>query len=206
MSEVAVQTMSEHDARRLTERIRIAAVNFADSRDKLVTLVQEAKDGSAHLALGYESWTGYLEDVLGDEPMRVARDVRPELVELLSAHGMPNTVIAKTLGVTDMTVHRDLEKRSTNVEREPRTVTRTDGQVLTIQPRPEPAEPIKPRAEPVAAQFTAAIVDLNKIMSRLRRISESQNFTKNKSQIATLHGSDLARTIGELETLAESLN
>lgn len=204
--------MSEREATQLTEKIRITAHNYADARQKLTEYVAEAKAGSAHLALLYKSWTAYLSDVLGEEPMRLARGERQEMVQMLSAEGMSTRAIAPIVGATKSQVARDLGSAPNGTD-EPRTVESMDGITRTFQPRPEqnvwiePAsEPARPRAEPVTTQFTAAIVELNKIMSRLHRISENPNFTKNKNQIATLHGSDLARTISELETLAESLN
>lgn len=66
-------------------------------------------------------------------------------------------------------------------------------------------EPQVPRAEAITSQFTSAIADLNRVMARFRRISDDKNFARNKEQIASLHASDLYRTISELETLADSL-
>src|SRR5699024_1751755 len=71
--------MSESDARRLTEKIRITAHTYAEAREKLIGYVEEAKQGSAHLALGYASWTAYLSEVLGEEPMRLAADEKREV-------------------------------------------------------------------------------------------------------------------------------
>lgn len=101
-------TMDADAARRLTERIRLTAQTFAESRDRLMELVGEAKAGNAHLALGYDSWTAYLADVLGEEPLRLARDDRRELVGALSAEGMSTRAIAPIVGVNHSTVVRDL--------------------------------------------------------------------------------------------------
>lgn len=219
--------MSEREATQLTEKIRITAHNYADARQKLTEYVATAKAGSAHIALDYASWTAYLSEVLGEEPMRLARGERQEMVSLLSAEGMSTRAIAPIVGSTHATVQQDIKAAGRNLPPEPDesvdtetgeiieppATTGLDGKqyprpVVRNDPKPEQEtpEPPKPRAEPVATQFTAAIVELNRIMSRLNRISENPNFTKNKNQIATLHGSDLARTISELETLAESLN
>src|SRR5699024_7578379 len=73
-------------------------------------------------------------------------------------------------------------------------------------PRPEPKEPQKPRAEAITNQFSSAIVDLNRVLDRFHRISTNENFQKNKDQIETLHGNDLARAISELQDLANQLN
>ena len=92
------------------------------------------------------------------------------------------------------------------------------------QPRPEPApapgfnpgdldeintpaeEPPKPRRTPITDQFTSAVVDLNRVLDKFHRIKNDKNFPANKNQIATLHGSDLARAISELQDLADYIN
>lgn len=105
-----VEPMTADDARRLTERIRIAATNYTEAKAKVLALVDEAKAGSAHIALGYKSWTAYLSDVLSDEPLRLAREEgRPEFAARLAGEGMSNAAIGEVLGVHRITVGRDLE-------------------------------------------------------------------------------------------------
>lgn len=81
--------------------------------------------------------------------------------------------------------------------------------VGTIRPADLPAlkqdEPA-PRAEPITNRFTSAVADLNKLLDRFHRIQNDPNFRANKNQVATLHGSDLARAISEIQTLADNLN
>lgn len=89
-------------------------------------------------------------------------------------------------------------------------------------PRPEPApapgfnpgdleelntttEPTKPRPEAITSQFTSAIVDLNRVLSKIDRIKNDRNFTRNKEKIAALHRHDLNRAISELQDLADNL-
>lgn len=102
------QVMTEREASQLTEKIRITAHNYADARQKLAQYVAQAKAGNAHLALGYASWTAYLSEVLGEEPMRLARGERQEMVQMLSAEGMSSRAIAPIVGTTDRTVRHDL--------------------------------------------------------------------------------------------------
>lgn len=220
--------MGAGEARRITERIRVTAVTFAESRQRLIDLVQVAKDGQAHVALGYASWTGYLSEVLGEEPMRLTRDDRKEMVQLLAAEGMSTRAIAPIVGVSNKTVHQDLasevlpkvtpepptiatadrvivaEQRHVNIDSgeitEPPTITGMDGKQYTRPTKPAP------RAEALPSQFSSAIVELNRVMTRLHKLQENNRFTANKNQIATLHGSDLARAISELQTLADALN
>lgn len=113
-------TMSEHDARRITERIRLTAFTARESLEKLQALVAEAQEGQAHLALGYASWTAYLADVLGDEPLRLPRDQRQQLVGYLAGEGMSTRAIAPIVGADQATVVRDLRRGDANASPAPR--------------------------------------------------------------------------------------
>ena len=103
-----IEPMDADAARRLTERIRIAATNYTEAKAKVLALVDEAKAGAAHIALGYKSWTAYLSDVLSDEPLRLARDDRRELVTRLADEGMSTRAIAPIVGADHVTVSRDI--------------------------------------------------------------------------------------------------
>ena len=116
---VAIQQMTEREAHKLTERIRVTAVNYRESRTKLMELVQDAKDGNAHGVLKYASWTAYLAEVLGEEPMRLARDERQDMVRALSAEGMSTRAIAPIVGANHNTVARDLAGVSNETPTEP---------------------------------------------------------------------------------------
>lgn len=95
-------------ARRITERIRYSAIGVRDGLEKLQTLMAEAQEGNAHELLGYASWTAYISEVMGEEPLRLARDERRDLVAWLSGQGMSTRAIAPIVGVSKDTVHRDI--------------------------------------------------------------------------------------------------
>lgn len=103
------QILSPSEAQRLTQRIKLTASSIRDSMFKLKNLVEEAKASNAWQVLGFRSWTEYLADTLGSEPMRLGRDERQELVEYLSGEGMSTRAIAPIVGVAHKTVARDLE-------------------------------------------------------------------------------------------------
>lgn len=215
--------MSEDAARRITERIRIVAVTFAESWQKLIDLVQEAKEGHAHIALGYASWPAYLSEVLGEEPMRLARDERRVMVQLLAAEGMSTRAIAPIVGArSHMTVSNDLKALGVQ-ECTPAPVAGLDGKTYTRKPSaPTPDEPIEfpvinaqpyqhiekagHRADPITKQYTSAIVQLNEALETLQRLHRNDRFKANKNQIASTHGNDLARTISELSDLLADIN
>lgn len=69
-----------------------------------------------------------------------------------------------------------------------------------------PTAPQKPRAEAITSQFSSAITELNRAMSRLHRMTKDNNYPNNKAKIAELHRSDISRTISELQEIADSFN
>src|SRR5690625_1200770 len=187
MTEISTYVMPEYEARRLTERIRITAHTYAEARDKLIGYVEEAREGSAHLALGYTSWTAYLAEVLGEEPMRLARDERREVVKLLSDEGMSTRAIAPIVGVTRQRVsqlrnevanHLPPESGSTLATRdgviiaEQNHVDARTGEILNTKPitgidgktynRPAPTTPRTPPRRALTDQFFDAVYDMTK--------------------------------------------
>lgn len=100
------------EARRLTERIRLVAHTVAENMEKLQRLVTEAKNGNVHVQLGYASWTAYLADVLGEAPMRLAREPRQEMSRMLTDEGMSTRAAAKVLGVSKSLVATDIQVSS----------------------------------------------------------------------------------------------
>lgn len=178
--------MDPTEARRLTERIRLTATTFADSRERLIELVGQAKAGNAHLALGYGSWTDYLADVLGDEPLRLARDERRELVAALSAEGMSTRAIAPIVGAAPKTIARDLESRVSDDTPAPTprpAITGRDGKSYT-PPAPKPPAnvnadtgEIAPAPTPRAAEDKPGpLVIASDILARLTALSSRIEF------------------------------
>ena len=103
-----VPVLDRDAAERLDGRIRrmVNAVN--EHLSKLQELVDEAKRGDIHVALGYPSWTAYLADVFTVQ-VRFDREQRRELVAYLSGEGMSQRAIADVVGVGVGTVNRDLD-------------------------------------------------------------------------------------------------
>jgi predicted transcriptional regulator len=97
-----------HDAQRRVKRIRELSASITENVQTLIQLVHVAKASNDHEILGYASWTAYLVDVFGDEPLSLTRDVRRELVAELSAQGMSTRAIAPIVGVTRQMVSHDL--------------------------------------------------------------------------------------------------
>lgn len=121
--------ISRDDAERLTERIRDVATSTRSQIDELAALVDEARGGEAHAALGYPSWTAYLVDALGGT-LALDRGSTRDVVALLAGEGMSSRAIAPIVGVSHMTVQRI--SRGTDVP--PAPVTGLDGKTYTPPP------------------------------------------------------------------------
>jgi transposase-like protein len=132
-----VVLLSAAEAQRLTQRIKLTASGVRDGLFKLRNLVDEAKNSNAWQVLGFASWTAYLADTLADEPMRLGREERQELVGYLSGEGLSTRAIAPIVGVDKDTVRRDVIRGGVNT---PPAST----------PTPERHVPVAPRAEEVA--------------------------------------------------------
>lgn len=103
-----VETLDEHAARRLTDRIRLLAETMAETLDKMAALIDEARTGSAWLALGYRSWTDYVSSEFSGVLPRLNREPRQEFVRELAARGMSTRAIAPVVGVHHDTVATDI--------------------------------------------------------------------------------------------------
>lgn len=107
---VSLTLLSPGEAQRLTQRIKLTASTIRDNLFKLRNLVEEAKNSNAWQVLGFQSWTAYLADTLADEPMRLGREERQELVGYLSGEGLSTRAIAPIVGVDNKTVHNDIKR------------------------------------------------------------------------------------------------
>lgn len=96
---VEVLALTTDEARRLTERIRVALDRIATSWADLAERIGEAYERRADLALGYDSWESYAAAELRPSE-GIAAEVRRELVGLLSARGMSPRSIAPVIDVT----------------------------------------------------------------------------------------------------------
>jgi len=101
--------LDEPAARRLTLNIRLRLDAIASGIEEILPLIEQARDGGAHLALGFKSWTAYVEHEFGGQITRLGRADRRPLVELLAGTGMPTRAIAAVVGASQTTVVRDLE-------------------------------------------------------------------------------------------------
>ncbi|MCU1695737.1 MAG: hypothetical protein JWR34_1800 [Mycobacterium sp.] len=108
-----VVSLDKPDAERLDERIRLLVGSINDNLTDLYDLVEQAKQGHLHTALGYPSWTAYVADVF-TMGVRLDREQRRELSVFLSGEGMSQRKIGAVVGVDQKTVCNDLHAGEEN--------------------------------------------------------------------------------------------
>ncbi|MBK0419993.1 hypothetical protein JD276_13225 [Leucobacter sp. CSA1] len=114
-----VSYLDREAAQRRAERIRFHATNANEAMQSLQKLVHQARELEDHVTLGYVSWTAYIRDLFGDEPLRLARDVRRELVAELAEAGMSTRAIAPIVGAARNTIMNDLRQVAQSEPPEP---------------------------------------------------------------------------------------
>ncbi|WP_172121453.1 hypothetical protein [Actinomyces faecalis] len=211
MSEQAVTvSMSHAEAERLTERLRIAVVNYADARQKVQDLIERAQAGRAWEVLGFQSWTAYVSEVLGEQPMRLPRGERREMVAMLSATGMSTRAIAPVVGANQATVSRDLVAGDANASPErgtaPPAVAETPTPVQGMDGKTY-ARPVRaPKAPNYPGEYRDAVISLNNAVRRLLHIHEDKRMARNAQKVATVNRSDLLRAIDALQRAVADLD
>jgi hypothetical protein len=205
-------------ARRITEHLRIQASNFAQARDRIIDLLHEAREGGAAQLLGYESWTAYVSDVFGEQPLRLEKDLRREFVKELSGEGMSTRAIAPIVGASQKTVSRDISTES-NDSVEPVPVSSDDFEVAapdyeeptTLSPIlsvehhdiTEPVDPVTGEIEDEPEEQTRSITGLN---GKRYTVPERQPTKPHRNPLPeqfTHRVVELNRVVSSLSRLAE---
>lgn len=99
MNEPAVKQLSADEARTLTDEIR---EDFSAWWQKILT----AWEGSAHLALGYDSWQIYCATEFDTEHVKLPPAERTQVVALMREAGMSTREIAAGTGLSKSGVNR----------------------------------------------------------------------------------------------------
>ncbi len=188
---VVADELDEAEARRLTMHIKLRLDTIAANVEQVVPLIEEARARSAHLALGFASWTAYVEQEFAGSLGRLQAAERRPIVEMLADTGMPTRAIAPIVGVSHMTVARDLERRSPVRDvTAARAVVGRDGKNYTIDP---PLRPTKRRRRPLPDQYDDAVYDLVKVVERLQRLHADDRFPTNREGLRAAHLADVDR-------------
>lgn len=105
---VAAGTDNAGDARRRADRIRLLLNTITEQLDKVVRLIEQAREEGDHLALGYPSWTTYVATEFGELLTGLSRPNRRLAVGALDDLGMSTRAIASVVGTSPQTVSNDL--------------------------------------------------------------------------------------------------
>lgn len=197
--------LDEGAVRRLDQRIRLVAGSVWENFVKLADLVHEAKTGKVHTALGFPSWTAYLADALGEQPLLLDRDHRRELVGFLSSEGMSTRAIAAVAGTSQRTVVRELGSGESNDSPAGRMVTGVDGKSYPPKPetKDEPAQRKRPR-RPLPQAFGEHTNQVDKSVTSLMNLVGDDRFASNRDRL-TWQTNGLKRAIAELQKIVAEI-
>jgi hypothetical protein len=139
--------LHDREAKELDAEIREASGKLSADIDALLNLLEMAKAGQIHIALGFPSWPAYICDAVQIAPSN--RADRKMLAALMSAEGLGQRAIAAVLSVDQKTVSNDL--RSGEEYSSPTTVG-LDGKCYQRNPK-KPRTPDKPWTDRASAKL-----------------------------------------------------
>ena len=192
-----LRILSKGEAERMTQEIKLTASGIRNNLFKLRNQIDVAKNSNVWAMLGFSSWTAWLSDTLSDEPMRVSREERLELVGYLAGEGLSARAIAPIVGIGKSQAAKDIAEVSTSGHDNPGLPGMVDAEPVA----PEAAEPPAPvvhgldgktytkpnlRAVTLTAitdDARAAGVALRKAIERLDRIRNDERFPGYREQI-----------------------
>jgi hypothetical protein len=151
-----IEAMNLAEAEALDREICTTLNFFAAAIDAFVEalgpLIERAKAGEMHLALGFRSWVEYLADRvrsrLGARLGELHPDDRRVIVEALAMAGMSNTAVADAVGVSRETARSD--RIQINAERGARNLPLLPTFVTCRSGRTRPANVSMPPRQPPA--------------------------------------------------------
>lgn len=111
------------EAARRRDRIKLLLGTMVETKEKVLVLITEAKDGEDHLALGYKSWPEYVSTEYAELLADLNREDRRFAAFALSQTGMSTRAIGPILGVSNYTVHQDIVASAEAGVRSPNTST-----------------------------------------------------------------------------------
>lgn len=99
------ENMTREQAETVTREIRDTGKALATARTKFASAVKRAKDGNAHTALGFKSWTEYVASTFENLPGLGKAD-HEYLTAFMAGEGMSSRAVARVLGVSQSTAAR----------------------------------------------------------------------------------------------------
>lgn len=203
--------MSRTEAEQVTSRIKLLVENVAATTEKIITLIEQAESGKAWQALGYQSWTAYVQSEFAESLTRLQRAERIPVVQKLSSTGMSTRAIASVVGAGKSTVDRDLAGVPDGTPA-PAPVTGIDGKTYLRNGKPtaEAMEALskdvpevrrKPRRPSLPDAYWNAVYDLDKAVRRLEKLHADDRFAQHQKDLHDRHW----RLLSEIESVVTDM-
>lgn len=207
--------MTTTEAKQITTKIGLRLETIVTNSEVVIELIEQARAGSAHEALGYPSWTAYVSAKFGGSLARLQKAERVPIVAMLAETGMSVRAIAAVTETSKSTIDREVSHVGT-------PATGTDGKTY---PRPAtflrsgapdaqsteeignaipPIRP-KPRRSPLPDAYFTTVHDLELILQRLARLHRDDRFPANRTALKERHWRELCRAATWLEDLNDDL-
>lgn len=138
-----VVPVSQVEAERIDKSARLLADSARGTFDRLLAKLDEGKAGDVWRTLGFSSWTAWIADVLGNQPLLTTdKAERRELVAMLHSEGMSGRAIAQAAHVSEGTVRNDLRSVMTR-ESEQRAQHRVERDAQVAEERAQDCAPAR---------------------------------------------------------------
>lgn len=209
----APQLLTKREAKALDKKIRTASDKLSTTSENLLDLLEQAAAGQIHEALELPSWTAWFKDAVQINVSNVEH--RKELAKLMAGKGMSQRAIAGSLGVSQMTVSRDVEG-----EELPDTVTSLDGaerprngkaaaaeedyiEGEVVGEEDEAAEPMK--AVDIVTTFGDEMANLVGAQSELTYLVGEDKWANSRKRIVARDLNNLQECITALQSIVDDL-
>jgi transposase len=132
-AKTATANMSREAAETVTREIVESGASLAKFRTSFASAIKRAKDGNAHAALGFKSWTDYAADTFANMP-NLGKGDREYLTAFMAGEGMSSRAVARVLGVSQSTAARMIRQaEESGTVAADREVTGKDGKSQTAK-------------------------------------------------------------------------
>jgi len=207
---VEAAPLTKRAAQALDKKIRAASDKLSVNVNTFYDLLEQAAQGSIHVALEYPSWTAWMADAVQFTPSD--RVERKELVKLMNGKGMSQRAIAGTLNISQKTVDRDLD----GVESDDSTVTTVSGRTYPKnKTAPEPVEEEEDALDveevplltvnEVAAEFRDEVDAVGVSIQAFKDILDYEEYDKASKTVASRYLNKMGEYISELQKIVDRM-
>lgn len=217
-----LRILSKGEAERMTQEIKLTASGIRNNLFKLRNQIDAAKSSNVWQMLGHASWTAWLSDTLAEEPMRVSREERLELVGYLAGEGMSARAIGPIVGVGKSQAAKDMVEAAKALPPhelagfpDPEPLFES-GNVTAISDGGAPTSPTPTttgldgksytRPQPVAPRISSIVDDAQSAGTQLRKAVDRLDAIRNHDDFDGYRGQILASIQNHLDHARDVLN